>query len=109
LKTFFFASDMKRCCAEAESKPDFLGWLAPITDQKSLWDIRLRLYQCPSCGAYWLWKSVSQGHQDWDQSFERIASQHAFEERVRIEEAAVAERLAELKRTYERNGWPWRW
>lgn len=97
------------CCLSARVRSNFQGWLVPETDELNFWDVKLRLYRCPSCSTLWKWRSQSHGHQDWDQHLSKIGDRAEFN-LVVIEEGRLKdERLAELKRTYEKNGWEWKW
>jgi hypothetical protein len=54
-------------------------------------------------------RSECQGHQDWYDSFERIDSLSSYQSLLSDEEEKMNKRLAELKATYEKNGWQWKW
>ena len=85
------------------------NWLIAETPELDFWNVRLQLYRCPSCSTFWLWCSHSHGHQDWDQRFSKIVGRAEFDSIV-VEEGRLKEtRLADLKLTYEKNGWQWKW
>lgn len=100
---------MLDCCSTASSVTNLPDWLHPETDEFNLWDIVLRLYRCPSCGALWVWRSQSHGHQDWDQTFHRIGSSADFDRLLAVEQESKNQRLIALKIKYEQNGWKWKW
>jgi hypothetical protein len=88
---------------------NFAKWLVPETAVADLWTRRFQLYRCPCCSALWVRRSECQGHQDWYDSFERIDSLSSYQSLLSDEEEKMNKRLAELKATYEKNGWQWKW
>jgi hypothetical protein len=100
---------MLNCCPTALLKSDYFGWLTPESPEVDLWDVRTRLFRCPSCSGLWVLRSVCQGHQDWDQTFTRIASQAAYRALLNEEEEGKKLRIAKLEAVYKANGWDWKW
>jgi hypothetical protein len=97
------------CCPSAGIRSNFQQWLAPETDELNLWDVKLRLYRCPSCSTLWKWRSQNHGQQDWDQQLSQVVDTSEFDLAVIEETKAKDGRQAELKRLYEKNGWEWKW
>lgn len=81
----------------------------PQSEVLDLWDVKLQLVRCPSCGALWSVKQTCAGHQEWLGDATRVQDLAAFDALVAEEGSAKTERLAELRKLYERMGREWKW
>lgn len=95
------------CCFTARLKSNIEAWLIAQTEIQHFWVMRMRLYRCPSCGQFWLWRAELVGHQEWDLKWMKCASLEDFEVVCRTQLAEDERRKEQQKRLFEENGLEW--